>query len=438
MSQTPEEHIEPIKKTEITTTVVDQELEFSLKEEEITNTNKDRVSKNSRRHFKYRGTKCLNCTQPLDVTDRFCPYCSQLNSTKALSLIDFFLEFLSSIVSYDSKLRYTVKDLLFKPGTITRNYINGQRLKYSNPFRFFLSVSIIYFLLYSVVTFFSPSIENPLVNFNKDDIENELNLKTGNGDFNYKNSAKEIDEAIAVLEANPKTKEWAKKFRNSDSIRRSENKKKGKDIRVIQGDTVNKFDYKARKELLKTRGNVEGFFEKIILFRDFYKETDIQSASKALDSLKITQTKTNVWLYNKNKALERIEKDPVTFVQFLISKTPFFLFFFAPLFALFFSLLYLRGPCTYMEHLVFIFHIFSFIFLVLLITAIPDMLLDSDLFAGILFAILGPFYFYKALRNFYKQSRLKTIIKFVFLNIVFFISATTAASLFFAATAATY
>jgi hypothetical protein len=292
--------------------------------------------------------------------------------------------------------------------------------------------------VYSVITFFSPSVENPLIKFNKDNIENELKLKTGNGDSNFKNNAKEIDEAIAVLEANPKTKKWANRIRNSDSIRRIENKKTGKDIRIIQGDTVKKFDYKARKELLKTRNNVEGFFEKIILFRDFYKETDIKSASKALDSLKITQTKTNVWLYNKNKSLERIEKDPLTFVQFLISKTPFFLFFFAPLFALFFLLLYVRGPSTYMEHLVFIFHIFSFIFLVLLITAIPDIVLDSDLFAGILFAVVGPFYFYKALRNFYKQSRLKTIIKFVFLNIIFLISATTAAILFFAATAATY
>ena len=90
-----------------------------------------------RKSLQYRGTKCLNCNQPLDVSDVYCPYCSQLNSKKQLSVKDFFAEFLSSILVYDSRLRNTLKDLLFRPGVITRNYINGQRLKYDNTFRFF-------------------------------------------------------------------------------------------------------------------------------------------------------------------------------------------------------------------------------------------------------------------------------------------------------------
>ena len=109
------------------------------------------VSQKSRKHFKYRSNECLNCGQPLDLSDVYCPYCSQLNSTKALSLKDFIGEFVNSIVSYDSRLRYTVFDLLFRPGRITRNYVEGQRLKYANPFRFFLSVSIIYFILFGII-----------------------------------------------------------------------------------------------------------------------------------------------------------------------------------------------------------------------------------------------------------------------------------------------
>ena len=88
--------------------------------------------------------------------------------------------------------------------------------------------------------------------------------------------------------------------------------------------------------------------------------------------------------------------------------------------------------------MVFIFHIFSFIFLALLILIIPNSLIEDSVLNSILFVLVGPFYFYKALRNFYKQGRLVTILKFVFLNIVFVFSATSAALLFFSISAAIY
>ncbi len=91
-----------------------------------------------------------------------------------------------------------------------------------------------------------------------------------------------------------------------------------------------------------------------------------------------------------------------------------------------------------MEHMVFIFHIFSFIFLAMLILILPDLLIGSQILIGFLFLLVGPFYFYKALRNFYGQSRLVTLIKFVFLNTVFVMGLTFAALIFVAASAAVY
>jgi len=106
----------------------------------------------------------------------------------------------------------------------------------------------------------------------------------------------------------------------------------------------------------------------------------------------------------------------------MMQKIPFFLFFFTPMYAFFFWLLYSKAKYTYMEHMVFIFHIFSFIFLAMLISLLPDVLFGFDVFSTLLFGLIGPFYLYKALRNFYKQNRLITIIKFVSLNFVFWIS----------------
>jgi hypothetical protein len=77
-------------------------------------------------------------------------------------------------------------------------------------------------------------------------------------------------------------------------------------------------------------------------------------------------------------------------------------------------------------------------FLVMLLSILPDLLIGSQFFVGCLFAFIGPIYFYKALRNFYQQSRIVTIIKFVFLNTVFVIGLTIAAMIFVVASAALY
>lgn len=37
--------------------------------------------------------------------------------------------------------------MLLRPGIITRDYIGGKRVSYTNPFRFLLSLAILYFLL---------------------------------------------------------------------------------------------------------------------------------------------------------------------------------------------------------------------------------------------------------------------------------------------------
>ncbi|QNJ96887.1 DUF3667 domain-containing protein [Constantimarinum furrinae] len=370
---------------------------------------------NSRKAFKYRNNECLNCGHPLDLSDRYCSYCSQLNTNKQLSLGDFFGEFVGSIITYDSRLRFTIKDLLFKPGTITRNYVHGQRLKYANPFRFFLSVSIIYFLLQSIITTFSTR-DSSLLNI-QDTQKNEVKdpLSTSGQNIYFTNGEGSQD-TLKIEEGNI--------LINSDTL--SKREKALQDFRYLSEKDFDTIQWSNR------------MIERFSMYRDFYEIHDIKDPVVALDSLKHKNTATNRWLYDKNNTIEKVKKDPFGFANFLMGKIPFFLFFFTPVFAFFFWVLYSKKKYTYMEHMIFIFHIFSFLFLAMLICLLPDLLLGDDVFSGILFVFIGPFYFYKALRNFYKQNRFITIIKFVLLNNIFFISSTIAALLFFAITAATY
>jgi hypothetical protein len=95
---------------------------------------------------KFRGTKCLNCETALDISEKYCHQCGQLNSIKKLTIKDFFEEFLSNFYAYDSRLKNSIVSIFTKPGVLVREFNEGRRQKYANPFRLFLSVSIIIFV----------------------------------------------------------------------------------------------------------------------------------------------------------------------------------------------------------------------------------------------------------------------------------------------------
>ncbi len=363
---------------------------------------KKKENSSGRRSLQYRGNKCLNCEQPLDISDVYCPYCSQLNSNKKLSIKDFFLEFLSSILVYDSRLRNTLKDLLFRPGVITRNYAKGQRLKYANPFRFFLSVSIIYFLVNGLLDVINPGIDD----------NNAVNFNSKLADRSFVDS---LSQNIAATTSNA--------INLADSIKKMQSPKELKYISDKELDTMS---------LMKS------YTERFSLYNDFYEKYKIKNAEVALDSLHHRNNSFNRWVYSKNITVDKIKENPSAFIKYVISKIPFFLFFFTPFFAFFFWLVYSKKKYTYMEHMIFIFHIFSFIFLAMLLFILPDFIIGTKFFVGCLFVFIGPIYFYKALRNFYGQGRVITLIKFVFLNTVFVIGLTFAAMIFVAASAAIY
>ncbi|WP_310992540.1 DUF3667 domain-containing protein [Aequorivita marina] len=363
---------------------------------------KKRTNQSGRKSLRYRGTKCLNCGHPLDRSDAYCPSCSQINSDKQLSAKDFFSEFLSSILVYDSRLRCTLKDLLFRPGVITKNYVAGQRLKYANPFRFFLSVSIIYFLLESFAGFIVPPDQAQLINYKP---TNESPTQTL------------IDSLF--IDNPPST---FSKPSHGDTL-------KAKTLGI---------NYYYSEKLLDTLPFLESYSKRSALYSAYYYRNKIEATRAALDSLEHPDNFKNRWVYSRAISLYKITHNTEDFVNYVIAKLPFFLFFFTPVFAFFFWLSYSRKKYTYMEHIIFVFHIFSFIFLTMLIFKIPEILVGFDFFQVLLFVILGPLYFYLALRKFYEQGKWRTLFKFVFLNIVFFVSFIGAIGIFVAASAAIY
>ncbi len=347
--------------------------------------------KNLRAHRKYRGTSCLNCEHPLDRSDHFCPNCGQINSTKKLSFDDFFNEFFAGIFAYDSRLRRTLIALILHPGKISRDYIEGKRMRYANPFRFYLSASIIFFIIWSSINDFEGiNVEGP----SADEIENL--------------SEEELIDLSEKLNQAP----VAAIPLNVDSILTNQKIKEAKTYR----------DFYISQERLDSMELFNSIQKQFELYNKFHKETGIVQSSIALNSLDHNDGTYNEWLYKKTVDINILKKNPKIFVNYFINKLPFIIFFYLPVFALVIWLIYVRRPFNYMEHLIFTFHVQTTFFVIMGFALLLDEIFNTTYFSAIIL-ILFLFYLYKALRNFYRQGRFKTLVKFLFLNVLFFILA---------------
>jgi hypothetical protein len=285
------------------------------------------------RRFLHRTESCLNCKHHLDISDGFCSFCGQKNSSKPLNLKELLVEFFSGLISYDSRFRKTISALVFHPGKLSKEYIQGKRIKYVNPFRFFISTAIIFFLAISWI--------------NRDDLKE---FKSTSGDEQIENNENFNYE----------------------------------------------FDFEENSPAFK--------------IADFIRANPRTNYTEAIDSLEIEKTIMNQLKFNFLFGYARLKESPIGFLNFLLPKLPFFLFFFIPLFTLFSSLLYIRRKIPYTHHLIFNYNQQT-VFLILLFFAI------TLSFASLWFLLLYVFYLYMSMRIFYNQSRIKTISKqFIIIN----------------------
>jgi Protein of unknown function (DUF3667) len=90
---------------------------------------------------------CKDCSAPL--LGRFCVDCGQAAEVHVPSTGELIHEAMEGLVHADSRLWRTLITLWFKPGKLTNEFIAGRRAAYVPPFRLYLIVSIIFFLLAS-------------------------------------------------------------------------------------------------------------------------------------------------------------------------------------------------------------------------------------------------------------------------------------------------
>ena len=91
------------------------------------------------------GTPCPNCQTPLEGA--WCHKCGQLAEDFHRSTAKLLFESVREFFDVDNRAWQTLPDLLFRPGRLTRAYLEGHRAPQVPPLRLFLVVLVLLFLV---------------------------------------------------------------------------------------------------------------------------------------------------------------------------------------------------------------------------------------------------------------------------------------------------
>jgi len=326
--------------------------------------------------------KCLNCGTTLKGP--FCYFCGQPDRNFMRFFPVLLRDLMEDLLDLDSRFMRTMKPLLFKPGRLTRDYMEGRRFRYAPPMRLYIFSSIIFFLLAAFLSSdgipitssvdengFSVLLDEPSVQ--QENIENALN-----------SLSPEVREQIDV-----------------DQIL-AENK--------------------------HLQENGSGIDLNQISFNDepWNRETnpvDIRWLPVWLND------RINDEIESSPQKAEQINENPNLLVDKVFDILPATMFLLLPLVALIFKFWYLFAKRYYIEHLIFSLHNHAFLFvsltLILLANVGESFFSARDYSAAVtamywlmsIISIWIPIYMLISLRVVYQQGWLMTTGKFVMIGI---------------------
>ncbi|MGZ5262962.1 MAG: DUF3667 domain-containing protein [Kaistella sp.] len=356
-------------------------------------------------HSKEREEKiCLNCKA--ELTGRFCHLCGQENLEPKESVWGLISHFFYDITHFDGKFFNTLRFLVWKPGFLSKEYIRGRRASYLNPIRMYVFTSALFFIIFYAM------------------------FRVDEWNINITENAKYVD-SVKIKLANAKESSLRSAKNKEDSARIIE------DFNLVERIPITKpLD-------LDSSGDPQPLLNFAFEKKQYRSRQQYDSIQKILPV-----NERDGWLRRKVvlRSLElnkKYKQDYDRFFRDLAAKFvhtfPYLLFVSLPLYALFLKILYLRRKRFYVDHGIFLIHlyIFTFIVLLLLFALIKLEQVTNWGWIGFLIAALiiyGLFYTLKAMRNFYGQGWGKTIFKFTVLNFLAFISLILLFILFFVLT----
>lgn len=343
----------------------------------------------------------MNCGHPFFGHEKFCPECGQKNKGRQITFSSFVKEIFNGFISWDAKFWTTLFPLLTKPGKVSKDFINGKRQRYSNPFQFYLTVSILFFLIVGLTNKYQEFQELSSGQVQKSSTLSFMNNSNGNSE---NNTNIDVDSISKTFQGDINNA-----LKDLDSTEREQA------LKFIAANVLDSIQSNDNRSMINVSDN-DGDVGKMMKFR---RENPTATANQALDSLKMKKSFWNRFLYSKaevfNSFQEDTQKANEEFTQELISYASISLFIFLPIFTLFLKFIYIRRKFTYVEHLIFVFHTQTVFFILLTIFFLISLFAANNNITAV-FVGLFLIYLFIAMKKFYQQGYIKTFFKFLILN----------------------
>jgi hypothetical protein len=328
---------------------------------------------------------CLNCGTALKGP--FCYYCGQPDRNFMRFFPVLLREFMEDFLELDSRFARTIKPLLFKPGRLTRDYLEGRRFRYTPPMRLYLFSSIAFFLIAAMLS-------ANAINFGA-----SINPETGEPDIRIFSTDPEIHEQVQehLEEAGVEDTDEIMQAINQGAL----------DFSDEEGDPAHEEEFTTDQIMINGQ---QWHRENNPVIIDFMPNF------------------INNWINDEieesPEKARRIEDDPNLIVEQVFDILPGTMFVLLPVVALLFKFWYLFAKRYYIEHLIFAMHNHSFVFVSLILLLLFN--IGSNWFTArdlnfaqeatgwliIALSIWIPLYLLISLRHVYRQNWFLTIVKF--------------------------
>jgi hypothetical protein len=303
-----------------------------------------------------KGDTCLNCGQELHG-ENYCPNCGQLNNTAKPTFGQLIMDALANLFAFDSKFYLSIWPLMRYPGRLSLELVNGKKATYLPPIRLFLLVVIITLGL------------NSLSN----------RAERGWGSLPETSADKNIDNFLDI---------------------------------ALQ-DSLNTDTSDISVDLSFDESNSGSKLQRMFKFATTYPDLP---AEEALIKLDYELTFWNEFWYSYSRKLTLMSFRE--FIQYIKSNLIFILLLFVPIMAAVLKLLYFyKKQYFFVDHFVFSIHAQTAFFVFIAISVLLNMI--SGTTSWLLLLLFFPVYLIIALKNFYKQRWLYTLINYSIISTSF-------------------
>jgi len=336
---------------------------------------------------------CLNCKSV--IYGRFCHVCGQENTEPKETFWGLVTHFVYDITHFDGKFFDTTKYLLTRPGFLALEYLRGRRASYLNPIRMYVFTSAFFFII-----FFSFIQE-------KDDAEHSEKERT-----ELAAKKKKLEQKIAAVTDSAEKKILQQRLRqvNNDLLQLGR-------IGWVQMDDSG-IDSTTKEFSFLGSDNMPRTVKKYDSIQNSLPENKRDGWLKKRMKRKIIAV-NDKYRYNGREFWRNVNE------KFMHS-LPQMMFVSLPLVALVLQIIYVRRKqFYYVNHLIFSVYLYIATYLLLLLNYAVSALYEATdvwLFQLVeILVVIGTFFYtYKAMRNFYRQGRFKTVLKFMLFNLVVF------------------